>query len=148
MGLFGDYNAESIDETFGVPDGERNLTISNCIDMISKNGNHGLMVTFTDDATRETLDQWQNLPDSGDASKDANSAKWLKRFLKSLEIPEARMAGVEPDDLIGIEVTATVYTQESGIYTNKKLRNIHIRRGSSMTSGSPNSVHSSESPGF
>ena len=55
------------------------------------------------------------------------------------------MAGVEPDDLIGIEVTATVYTQESGIYTNKKLRNIHIRRGSSMTAGSP--THSgSESP--
>ena len=133
-GLFGDYDAETIDETFGIPEGERELIISDANDTVSQKGNHGLVLEFTDKETKETLDMWQNIPDSGDPEKDATSAKWLKRLYKSLEIPEDRMNDVEPEDLIGIEVTATVYTQISGQYENKRLRNIHVARGSGMTS--------------
>jgi len=134
MSLFGTFNAETIDETFGIPDGERDLTITDANDTISQKGNHGLVLELTDDETKETLETWQNIPDSGDPDKDATSAKWLKRLFKSLEIPEERMSEVEPEDLIGIEITATVYTQVSGQYENKRVRNIHVRRGSSMTS--------------
>ena|SRR5947209_8689567 len=134
MGLFGNYDAETIDETFGIPDGERDLTITSAEDTVSQKGNHGLVLEFTDEETKETLETWQNIPDSGDPDKDATSAKWLKRLYRSLEIPEDRMNEVEPDDLIGIDVTATVYTQQSGQYENKRLRNIHVRRGTGMTS--------------
>ena len=132
MGLFGDYDAESVDETFGIPDGERDMVITDSDMKTSKKGNTGLMITFTDEQTKETLDMWQNLPNSGDPQKDENSAKWLKRLYKSLEIPDSRMNSVEPEDLIGIEVTGTVYTQQSGQYENKRIRNIHVRHGSGL----------------
>jgi len=148
MSLFGQYDAQSIDESFGVPDGERNLTITDATDTISQKGNHGLVLELTDDETKETLETWQNIPDSGDVEKDANSAKWLKRLFKSLEIPEERMSEVEPEDLIGIEITATVYTQVSGQYENKRVRNVHIRRGTGMTSTIGESVGSQEVPSF
>ncbi len=151
MSLFGNFNAETIDETFGIPDGERDLTITDATDTHSQRGNHGLVLELTDDETKETLETWQNIPDSGDPEKDATSAKWLKRLFKSLEIPEDRMSEVEPEDLIGLEITATVYTQQNGQYENKRVRNIHVRRGSSMTSTIGESTGlggSSDSPGF
>ena len=132
-GLFGDYNADTIDSAYGVPDGERDLIISDANIVTSSKGNTGLEVTFTDEETKETLVRWTNLPNTGDPTRDSNNAKWLKRFYESLEIPESQMNTVEKEDLIGIQVTATVFTEEKGQYTNKRMRNVHRRMGSGMS---------------
>lgn len=135
MSLFKDYDVESIDTSFGIPDGTyERLVITSAEVRTSEKGNTGLDVTFYDDESDQSITKWNSLPtDNADQKTNDRNARFLKIFLTSLGIPVTRQKDVTPEDLIGIEVSAKVTTEQKNGYENKRIQVLSPARGSAVT---------------
>lgn len=136
MGLFGDLDAEAIDDIpddpWKVPVGEQVLTVQDAVKRQGKNGGAwGIQIKWGN-GDGQSLTTWTNLPLTGDPAKDKKARIWLKRLFVDLGIPRDRWDNIDAnedgviEEFLGIEARGIVEDGEPNAqgYRNQKFNNI------------------------
>jgi hypothetical protein len=119
MSIFGDLDvASASDDPFKVPANTYNAVVSESKVADSKDGSKkGLVLIYTvEDPGSEhhgkNVREWKTIPQPADpknpSGEDLRAMSFLKARLLDLGVPEERINSIQPDELIGKEVTIDV----------------------------------------
>jgi hypothetical protein len=118
MGLFGELDVESAaDDPFEVPPNVYNALLTEVkVGPTKDQTKVGMTLVFKiqseDEHNGKLVREWKHIPQPADphnlSAEDQRSLSFLKSRLMDLGIPAAKVNEVEPDDLVGKEVTITV----------------------------------------
>lgn len=118
MGLFGDLDVESAaDDPFEVPPNVYNAVITEVkVGLTKDQSKMGMTIIYKiisdDEHAGKQIREWKHIPQPADpknlSADDKRSMSFLKSRLLDLGVPESKINSVEPDDLVGKEVTVSV----------------------------------------
>lgn len=123
--IFGDIDWGNVqDDPFQIPDNSYVAYVTKVSVGPTKAGDKiGMTLVYTIDGGEyngRDVTEWKAIPQIADPKnptvEEARSLSFLKQRMLQLGVPEARIASVSPEDLVGIRCVITVRTK--GEYTN------------------------------
>jgi len=129
MGLFGDLDIEAAsDNPFEIPADKYGCAVTK----VEKKRNNDdtadfLVFTYTieegaaDSAIGQDVAEWKKIPASNDEEGAERAKSFIKQRLLSLGVPENRVNTVNPDDLLGVKVWATIKPGKNGYPSVSKV---------------------------
>lgn len=128
VGMFGDLDIESAaDDPFAVPDNTYEAFLTEVKVGRTKDGSKlGMTLVYTisnGEHASKQVREWKNIPQPADPKNpDADESRalsFLKSRLLDLGIPSNRINSVQPDDLVGKEVTIAVVNRDGFVNVRK-----------------------------